>query len=167
MGVIASANNIPSAKFKFPANGEVIDANKGFTVHLAINHLEAGHFVNANENYYSAPQQVNGAGDIQGHSHIVIEQLDSLGQTEPTDPTKFVFFKGLNAAAQNGVLSADVTDGLNPGFYRIASINSAANHQPVLVAVAQRGSCDDMAYVSSSNQVSCTLADVLAQFTVR
>ena len=105
-------------------------------------------FTNADSNYYSAPQQINDAGDVKGHSHIVIEQLASLNQTDPTDPNKFAFFKGLNNEAQNGILTADVTGGLNPGAYRIASINSAANHQPVLVAIAQRGALDDMVYVS-------------------
>ena len=71
----------------------------------------------------------------------------------------------MNAAADNGILTADVTNGLAPGVYRLASINSAANHQPgvfttvivgfrladiglVLVAIAQHGSLDDAVYVS-------------------
>ena len=148
MGIIAATTNMPSAKFKFPTHDAKIQANKTFTIQLAIQHLETGHFTNADSNYYSAPQQINDAGDVKGHSHIVIEQLTSLNQTDPTDPNKFAFFKGLNDEAQNGILTADVTGGLNPGAYRIASINSAANHQPVLVAIAQRGALDDMVYVS-------------------
>lgn len=54
--------------------------------------------------------------------------------------------KGINEAADNGVVTADVTGGLAKGFYRMGSINSAANHQPVLVAVAQHGALDDMVY---------------------
>ncbi|PSS37136.1 hypothetical protein PHLCEN_2v1009 [Hermanssonia centrifuga] len=146
MGIIAATTNIPSAKFVSPKNGATIAANQSFTVQLAIQHLEAGHFVNADENYFAAPQQVNTAGDIQGHSHIVIEKLSALDQTTPTNPTTFAFFKGLNDPAQNGILSADVTDGLDEGVYRLASINTAANHQPALVAVAQHGSIDDMIY---------------------
>ena len=46
------------------------------------------------------------------------------------------------------MLTADVTNGLNPGTYRLCSINTAANHQPVLVPVAQHGSMDDCVYVS-------------------
>ncbi|TCD60821.1 hypothetical protein EIP91_009490 [Steccherinum ochraceum] len=113
---------------------------------MAISHLETGFFVNANENYFSAPQQVNSAGDVQGHSHVVIEQISSLTQTTATDPTKFAFFKGLNDKAQNGVLSADVTSGLPAGVYRLSSINTAANHQPVLGPIAQHGSFDDQIY---------------------
>ncbi|KAL5495725.1 hypothetical protein ACEPAI_1189 [Sanghuangporus weigelae] len=151
MGVIAATTNMPSSKFVFPANGATIPANQAFTIQMAINKIETGNFVNAQSNYYSAPQQVNAQGDIIGHSHVVVEALDSLDQTTPLDPTKFAFFKGINGAAQNGVVTADVTDGLDAGVYRMASINSAANHQPVLVAVAQHGSLDDMVYFTVSN----------------
>ena len=98
---------------------------------------------NAAENFFAAPQVVNAQGDVQGHSHVVIEQLTDLEQATPTDPTKFAFFKGLNDVAQGGVLSV-VVPGLPAGVYRMASINSAANHQPALVAVAQHGALDDM-----------------------
>ena len=157
MGIIAATTNMPSCKFQVPANGDTIQANQAFTITMAIQNLEAGNFVNAASNYYSAPQQVNGQGNIIGHSHVVIEQLTSLDQTTPTDPNKFVFFKGLNEQAQGGVLSATVTGGLPAGVYRMASINSAANHQPALVAIAQHGSLDDMAYVSSRPSVSSPL----------
>ncbi|KAM5545821.1 hypothetical protein V8D89_000859 [Ganoderma adspersum] len=144
MGIIAATTNMPSSKFVSPANGATIKANTDFTIQMAILNLETGNFVNAAENYFAAPQQVNAQGNIKGHSHVVIDKLPSLNSTTPTDPTKFVFFKGLDAAAQNGVLSADVPNGLPAGFYRLASINSAANHQPALVAVAQHGALDDM-----------------------
>jgi len=151
MGIIAATTNMPSSKFVFPTNNAVIAPNKAFTIQMAVNHLTTGNFVNAASNYFSAPQQVDASGDIVGHSHVVVEKLTSLNQTTPTDPTKFAFFKGLNAAAQNGVLTADVTNGLAAGAYRLASINSAANHQPVLVAIAQHGSLDDMVYFTVKN----------------
>jgi len=69
-----------------------------------------------------------------------------MNQTTPTSPGTFAFFKGLNDVAANGTLSAEVTGGLPAGVYRLASINAAANHQPVLVAVAQHGTLDDMVY---------------------
>jgi len=109
--------------------------------------MQTGFFVNPNTNYFAAPQQLNGQGQIQGHSHVVIEQLDSLSSTTPLDPTKFAFFKGLNEAAQNGILSTTVQGGLPEGVYRIASINTASNHQPLLVPIAQHGSLDDAIYV--------------------
>ena len=99
---------------------------------------------------------MNNAGDIQGHSHVVVESLTSLNQTDPTDPTKFAFFKGLNDAGS--VLTADVAGGLPAGVYRLASINTAANHQPCLVAVAQHGSMDDAIYVSSRPRLSSSLS---------
>jgi hypothetical protein len=149
MGSIPSSANMPSAKFTNPKNLDVIPPNQAFTVSLAIQGMETGHFVNAQENYFSAPQQLNNQGQIQGHSHVVIEKLDSLSQTTPTDPTKFAFFKGLNDAAVKGILTADVTNGLPAGTYKISTINSAANHQPVLGPIAQHGSFDDAVYVCS------------------
>ncbi|THG97107.1 hypothetical protein EW026_g4831 [Hermanssonia centrifuga] len=151
MGIIAATTNMPSSKFVFPVNMGTVQANTAFTIQMAINNLETGNFVNANENYFAAPQQVNSAGNVAGHSHVVIEAIDAIDSTTTTDPTKFAFFKGLNDAAQGGILSADVSDGLPAGVYRLASINSAANHQPVLVAVAQHGSLDDMIYFTVTN----------------
>lgn len=144
IGSIPSSSNMPAAKFVSPANLDTIKANETFTITLAIQNLETGNFVNADTNYLAAPQQVGASGNIKGHSHIVIQKLDSLNQTTPLDPTVFAFFLGLNAAAVNGQLTTNVTGGLPAGVYRLASINSAANHQPVVVAVAQRGSNDDI-----------------------
>ncbi|KAH8100290.1 hypothetical protein BXZ70DRAFT_180759 [Cristinia sonorae] len=146
MGDIPAFTNMPSSKFQSPLNNAEIAANTTFVVTLAVAHLETGHFVNASSNFYSAPQEVGAGGDIKGHSHVVIEKLASMTQTTPTDPTKFVFFKGLNLAGD--VLSAEVTNGLDEGVYRIASVMTAANHQPVLSPVAQHGSADDMIYIS-------------------
>ncbi|KAF8912910.1 hypothetical protein CPB84DRAFT_1700448 [Gymnopilus junonius] len=147
MGSIPSTDNMPSAKFQVPKNGDTLQENTPFTITMAVANFETGNFVNAEENYFAAPQQLNGQGQIVGHSHVVVEQLSALDQTTPTDPKKFAFFKGLNAAAVNGVLTADVTSGLPAGFYKVSSINTAANHQPVLVPIAQHGSLDDAVYV--------------------
>lgn len=148
MGSIPSSDNMPSAKFTSPKNGDTLKADTPFTISMAIKNMETGAFVNAAENYFAAPQQLNGQGQIVGHSHVVVETLTALDQTTPLDPKKFAFFKGLNAAAANGILTADVTAGLPAGFYKLSSINSAANHQPVLVPIAQHGSLDDAVYVS-------------------
>lgn len=93
MGSIPSSAKMPSAKFTNPKNGDTIAANTAFTISMAINNLETGNFVNAEENYFSAPQQLNGQGVIIGHSHVVVETLQALDQTTPNDPTKFAFFK--------------------------------------------------------------------------
>ena len=149
MGAIPAKTQMPSSKFVFPPNGGIVAANTLFTIKLAIKNLETGNFVNPDQNYFSAPQQLNSQGIIRGHSHVVIEKLDSLAQTTPSDPTVFAFFKGLNDVAQDGILTTDVDDGLPAGFYKLSSSNTATNHQPVLVPVAQRGSVDDVVYVSS------------------
>jgi len=151
MGSIPSTANMPSSKFTFPKNLDTIQANQNFTVTMAIQGMETGNFVNAQENYFAAPQQLNSKGQIVGHSHIVIEAIDSLSQTTPTDPGQFAFFQGLNAAAKNGVLTAVVAKGLPTGTYRMASINTAANHQPCLVPIAQHGSLDDAVYFTVTN----------------
>lgn len=109
--------------------------------------MQTGDFTNAANTYYAAPQQLNKAGQIIGHNHVVIEAIPSLDSTQPTNPRVFAFFKGLNDVAANGKLTADVTKGLPAGTYRMSSISSAANHQSVLMPVAQRGSVDDAVYV--------------------
>ncbi|OCH92712.1 hypothetical protein OBBRIDRAFT_418554 [Obba rivulosa] len=146
MGMIPATTNMPSSKFVSPKNMDTIPANTNFTIQMSISNLDTGFFVNADENYFSAPQQLGKTGNIQGHSHVVIEKLSSISQTTATDPTVFAFFKGLNDAAQNGVLTATVSGGLPAGAYRLASINTAANHQPALAPVAQHGALDDMVY---------------------
>ncbi|KAH7888250.1 hypothetical protein F5I97DRAFT_974226 [Phlebopus sp. FC_14] len=151
MGAIPSTANMPSAKFTNPKNFDTIPAYKTFTISLAIRGMETGSFVNVQENYLAAPQQLNAQGQIEGHSHVVIELLSSLTQTTPTDPTVFAFFKGLNDPAQNGVLTTDVPGGLPEGAYKMSSINSASNDQPVLVPVVQHGSLDDAVYFTVKN----------------
>ncbi|KAI0090005.1 hypothetical protein BDY19DRAFT_96599 [Irpex rosettiformis] len=147
MGEIGLQTNMPSCKFSFPKNGGEVEEGKSFTIKLTQNNLVSGHFTNAQESYYTAPQQIDAATkNIIGHQHVVIQQMTALDQTTPLDPTKFSFFKGINAPAQNGVLTADVTDGLPAGVYRMTTIVAAANHQPCLVSVAQHGALDDTIY---------------------
>jgi hypothetical protein len=166
IGVIPSTEKMPSSKFTNPKNGDTIPSGADFTISMAIKNLQTGNFVNAKKNYFAAPQQLNGGGTIVGHSHVVVEKLSGLDQTTPTNPKEFIFFKvresivilnishskilqGLNAAAQGGTLTADVPGGVPAGAYRLCSINSSANHQPVIVPVAQHGSLDDCVYVST------------------
>ncbi|KAF9454961.1 hypothetical protein P691DRAFT_5609 [Macrolepiota fuliginosa MF-IS2] len=163
MGAIPSSDNMPSSKFVVPKNGDVLKENTAFTITMAIQGMQTGFFVNADENYFAAPQQLNAQGQIQGHSHVVVEALTAVDQTTPTDPKKFAFFKGLNAAAANGQLTADVTNGLPAGAYKLSSINSAANHQPVLVPIAQHGSLDDAVYftVTANGQADAVCCSII------
>lgn len=84
---------------------------------------------------------------------MVIEKIDSLTSTNVLNNVEFAFFKGINTAAVNGILSAEVTGGLAEGVYKLSTINSAANHQPVLVAVAQHGSLDDVVCKSPHTEI--------------
>jgi hypothetical protein len=148
MGVLAPSTNMPSSKFVKPKNLDSIKAHTTFEIKMAIRHLEAGHFTNPDTTFYGAPQRLNAGNDILGHPHFVIENLSSVTSTDPSDPSKFVFFKGVDTAADSdGNVSVNVTGGLPVGEYKLSSINSAANHQPVLVGVAQHGTLDDQIYV--------------------
>lgn len=146
MGIMPSKQNLVASKIQFPVNFQDIPANQEFTVKIRINNMQLGVFTNPKATYYAAPQFLNGEGKIIGHTHIVMELIESFSSTKVLDPTKFTFFKGINAAAENGVVSQVVTNGLPAGVYRLATINAAANHQPVLMPVAQHGSTDDVVY---------------------
>jgi len=146
LGIIAATTNMPSSKFVQPVNGQDFPANTAFDIKMAINNLETGNFVNAQANYYAAPQQVNGQGDIIGHTHFTVQDVGSVTSTTPLDPSIFAFFKGVNGAAVNGVLTESVSAGLPAGTYRVCSMNTDANHTPCLVAVAQHGFLDDCVY---------------------
>jgi len=151
MGVLAPSTNMPSSKFIKPKNLDAIKADTTFQIKMAIRHLEAGHFTNPNTTYYGAPQRLNSGNDIIGHPHFVIEKLSSVSSTDLPDPSKFVFFMGVNTAAdREGNVSVNMTNGLPAGTYKLSSINSSANHAPVVVAVAQHGALDDQIYVRVS-----------------
>jgi len=149
MGRIVGTKQMPSSKFVFPENfSDTLQEGKAFEIKMAINKVQTGNFVNPATNYYAAPQQVNGDGQVIGHSHVTVEKISDFKTKTPLDPNVFAFFKGLNGAAAGGILSAPVDKGLPAGSYRMCSINAAANHQPILVAVAQHGSIDDCVYFS-------------------
>lgn len=147
MGDIPSVDNMPSAKFQSPKNFDTVPANTPFTISLQVNNLATGTFTNAANTYFAAPQQLVG-GLVKGHSHITVQQMQSLDSTQPLDPKVFAFFKGLNEVANNGVLTATVTNGLPAGVYRISSINAANNHQEAVGPVAQHGSFNDVVYIT-------------------
>ncbi|KAF8522448.1 hypothetical protein BU17DRAFT_44676, partial [Hysterangium stoloniferum] len=152
MGDIPAKTNMISCKFASPQNFATIQSNTAFDVVMGISNFQTGAFTNPNTNYFAAPQQLNSAGNIIGHSHFVIEAVKSLQDPTVLDPTRFSFFQGVNAPAANGKLTISVSKGLPAGVYRIASINTAGNHQPALVPVAQHGSMDDIIYVSLSKE---------------
>jgi transcription initiation factor TFIID subunit 15 len=145
MGKIPSTQNMVSSVFTSPQNGDDIAENQDFDISIQTSGLTAGSFTNAQTTYYSAPQDLDGNGQIIGHTHITVQDTgNSLNPTTALDPTQFAFFKGINDAGNNqGLLTATVDGGLPAGNYRICSMSSASNHQPVLMPVAQRGAQDD------------------------
>ncbi|KAF7306476.1 hypothetical protein MIND_00438900 [Mycena indigotica] len=149
MGLLPSIDKMPSAKFNFPKNTDSVNANVPFNASLNVANFQTGTFTNAQRTYFSAPQTLNAQGEIIGHTHIVIEALQSIDQITPTDPKKFFFFKGVDNPAENGEAIAFVSKGVPAGAYRMCSINTSANHAPVVGPIAQHGSFDDCVYFTA------------------
>ncbi|KAJ6260445.1 hypothetical protein Dda_4671 [Drechslerella dactyloides] len=144
MGDIPATNKMVSTLILFPNPDSNLVENQNFNIQLRTDNLKAGFFTNAAETYYSAPQQVDPqTGTIIGHTHVTVQLIDDASGRPPPAGT-FAFFKGINTPANGqGILSAVVTGGLPAGKYRCCTMSSAANHQPVLMPVAQRGAQDD------------------------
>ncbi|KAK3498567.1 hypothetical protein B0T13DRAFT_268217 [Neurospora crassa] len=156
MGKIPSTDRMISAVILNPKNNDNIQASKTFTIQVKLNNIALGSFTNATSTYYSAPQDVDGSGRVIGHTHVTVQNTgNTLNPTEPLDARQFAFFKGINDAGNGaGTLSTDVTGGLPAGNYRICTMTSASNHQPVLMPVAQRGAQDDCRYFTVSNNAN-------------
>ncbi|GJC85621.1 hypothetical protein ColLi_08459 [Colletotrichum liriopes] len=120
MGKIPSQNQMVSTIIQNPPHNGNIQANQDFDVELKVNNLQAGSFTDAQSTYYSAPQNLNGQGQIIGHVHVTVQDMGgSLTPGNALDPSKFVFFKGINDDGDgNGNLKATVTGGLPAGNYR-------------------------------------------------
>ena len=145
MGDIPAKANMISTMITFPESGsETIESNTSFNITVQVINLVPGSFSNAVATYYAGPQFLEG-GLIVGHTHVTVQDMgESLNPTTPMNPTKFAFFKGINDVGNgNGQLQATVTGGLPAGNYRVCTMTSASNHQPVLMPVAQRGTPDD------------------------
>ncbi|OIW31393.1 hypothetical protein CONLIGDRAFT_653902 [Coniochaeta ligniaria NRRL 30616] len=148
MGDIPAVANMVSTIITNPKNLDTIPEKTTFNIQVSVANMALGSFTNATSTYYTAPQQLDGSGKIIGHTHMTVQDLgNSLNPTAPLDGQKFVFFKGINDAGDGkGNLQAVVTGGLPAGNYRVCSMAGASNHQPVLMAVAQRGAQDDCKY---------------------
>ncbi|OBT50534.1 hypothetical protein VE04_09546 [Pseudogymnoascus sp. 24MN13] len=145
MGDIPSKSNMVSSIITFPTQGGAdVQADTTFDIKVQMANFVAGTFTNADNTYYSAPQQLQG-GKVVGHTHVTVQDLgNTLNPTTPLDATQFAFFKGINDAGDGkGGLSATVTGGLPAGNYRVCTMASSSNHQLVLMPVAQRGASDD------------------------
>ncbi|RDW56820.1 hypothetical protein BP5796_12887 [Coleophoma crateriformis] len=145
MGKIPSTSNMVSSILISPTPGQKMKANETFEIRVQTSGLSAGGFTNEDSTYYAAPQDLSSDGLIIGHAHFAIQDLGkTLTPTAPPDPTDFVFFAAVPGTADGkGLFATNVTGGLPAGNYRVCSMASAANHQPVVMPVAQRGSQDD------------------------
>ncbi|KAF8461098.1 hypothetical protein BDZ91DRAFT_387607 [Kalaharituber pfeilii] len=144
MGDLPAARNMVSSIIVSPAPGQDIPANTEFNIVVQIRNLEAGSFTNPDNTYYAAPQALRN-GRVIGHTHVTVQDLGgTLTPNQPPNAETFAFFKGINDNGNGqGRLQATVTNGLPPGFYRVCTMSSASNHQPVIMPVAQRGAQDD------------------------
>jgi hypothetical protein len=133
-----------------PKNLDTIASDVTFNIVLKTKNIQLGTFTNAQKTYFANPQKLNAQGQIIGHTHVVMETIDSLTTTKLSDPTKFFFFKGVNDAQDaQGNVNVPVAGGVKPGVYRMCTIVSSATHQPAIVPIAQHGSLDDCIYVRS------------------
>jgi transcription initiation factor TFIID subunit 15 len=137
MGDIPAQADMVSSMITFPAPGQDIAANEDFDITVQVQNLEAGSFTNPDITYYTAPQQLQG-GKIVGHTHVTVQDLQGdINSKVPPNPVVFAFFKGINNVGDgNGGLSASVVGGLPAGAYRVCTLVSASNHQPVIMPVS-------------------------------
>lgn len=144
MGDIPAKTAMVSSVITNPSTGKTIASDTDFNITVQMSNLVAGAFTNADATYYAAPQALSG-GLVVGHTHVTVQDMgSSLNPTTALDATKFAFFKGINDAGNGkGLLTAVVAGGLPAGNYRVCTMASASNHQPVLMPVAQRGTADD------------------------
>ncbi len=144
MGDIPAKTKMVSSIITFPQTGSKIASNTDFTITVQMANLLAGSFTDADATYYAGPQFLQ-SGQIVGHTHVTVQDLGKgLNPTTAPDATQFAFFKGINDVGNGkGLLAANGTGGLPAGNYRVCTMASASNHQPVLMPVAQRGSQDD------------------------
>ena len=139
MGDIPAKAQMVSTIITSPQTGEDIEANTDFDLVANVANLQAGSFTNPDVTYYTAPQELGEGGTVVGHTHFSVQDMGAnLNPQQALDATKFSFFKGVNDAGDGqGNLRATVTGGLPAGNYRVCTMNSASNHQPVLMPVAQ------------------------------
>jgi len=129
----------------FPPNGATFRLGKKIKIILRSRNIQYGFFEDPNTRYYARPQTLNRFGNIQGHNHITIQKLESLGS--PPSAKNPLYFEGLNEVGRRGelrtIISPDLFKETGPGIYRICTMTSSRSHLPVFMPVARRGPQDD------------------------
>jgi hypothetical protein len=152
-GLIPAIENMVSTVIISPESGGNFDASIDNNFSVRINNIETGFFSNANALYYLAPQSLNANGKVEGHQHLVVQQMN--GNKVP-NPREFQFFKGINQVAtdpEGSILSALIPAGsfVVNGLYRFCSISGSNTHQPILSPILEKGPQDDCIRVNVVN----------------
>jgi hypothetical protein len=156
-GAIPKVKQMPSSVIVKPEDGANLDLNAPFRVEILTQNLQSGFFDDIKTKFYATPQTLNKEGVIQGHQHITIQRLN--GNQIP-NAQSFDFFHWLKDTDQNGVRFANVDKGLRQtGTFRICTFTGTSGYQPVIMAVAQRGSQDDCIRITVSNSNNNTNND--------
>ncbi|PGH32063.1 hypothetical protein GX50_05132 [[Emmonsia] crescens] len=148
MGEIPSTNRMVSTLILAPVTGDVFKVNQSIVFKIAVRNIEMGFYTNSNVTYLSAPQSLNSEGFVQGHTHLTVQFMGpNTTAIEALDASKPIWFKSVNSPhpenKRDGFTST-LDGGLGtPGFYRICTLTAAANHQPVIMPIPNRGAQDD------------------------
>ena len=78
MGKIPATQQMVSTVILNPQNGDEVQAEQTFDIQVQIANMELGSFTNADTTYYSAPQDLNGQGQIIGHTHVTVQDLSLI-----------------------------------------------------------------------------------------
>jgi len=150
MGMVPDKNHMPACKFTSPKNLDTVKADVTLEITLTVRNIVLGIFTNPKTTYLQGPVQLDpDSKNVLGHTHIVVQPIESLDSTNIPDPSLFIFFKGVDNAAKNDQVSVKIDRGLPEGFYRISTITTAANHQPISSPIAQRSIYDDIIYITA------------------
>lgn len=147
MGSVPSEDKMISTIILKPKNGETVSGKDGIEVTVRTMNIEFTFFDNSTTQYYVSPQTLNSKGFVQGHQHIVFQQIsdDSNGGNPPDPQLKNLkFFNAFDEKpAANGMDVNLKTAPIDPGLYRVCTMTASASHQPVIMPVAKRGPQDD------------------------
>jgi hypothetical protein len=155
IGLLPNVDRMMSTIISQPNDGATLDSQVNITVAVRTNNLETGFFSDPNKFYYLIPSALSKTqGIVFGHQHIVVQALGD--GTQPLDPRKFAFFKGVNEQVPGGEaneLKATIPAGTltENGIYRICSITGSFGHQSAVSPVQRRGPQDDCIQIRVNN----------------